>query len=253
MLKIAPLFFKNILEKFAQRCRHHFYEYSLYTVQDYDQARAQYDKFQLHIFEKIVDEIIQAFEHDAEGHCYTLEEYLATSEPTEHSWVVEVFDGETNFLRQIPVFSLGLTYIYQGQAQETAFFDPIHDEFFHAYRGKGAQLNARRLESRFCPQLLLRMGTHPLEAAYQSSQRQMGAVGLSLCWLAAGRLDMMIAREKDRTPMSPGAKLLLKESKVSCFQYLDARSKERYSLYGHKELLKNTVDTWNQLLSAPQG
>lgn len=253
MLKIAPLFFKNILEKLAQRCRHYFYEYSLYTAKDYPTAMAGFEKFQGHLLERISGEIIQAFENEAEGHCYSLEEYLSTDNPAEHSWIIEVFDGTNNFLRQIPFFSVGLTYVHQGQAQETAFFDPLHDEFFHACRGKGAQLNARRLEIRFCPQLLLRSGYHPLEVENHASQRQLGAPALSLGYVAAGRMDMIIAREKDRAPVGPGAKLLFKEAKGVCFQYTDPRSGEKYALYGHKELLKNTLDQWNSVLSKPQG
>lgn len=247
MLKIAPLFFKNTLEKFAQRCRNYFYENSHYTVRDYVQARSQYEKFQSHLLEKIVGEIIAAFENDAEGHCYTLEQYLATNNPAEHSWIIELFEGENNFLRQIPCFALGLTYVYQGKAEETAYFDPVHDEFFHACRGKGAQMNARRLEIECCEQLVLRLGSHQLEPSYLESERSIGAPNLSLCWLAAGRLDMVIARSRDRISLSPGAKLLVKEAKGLCFDYTDPRNGDKYSLYGHREMLKKTLDKWNQL------
>lgn len=251
MLKVPPLFFKNTLEKFAQRCRHYFYENSHYTVRDYAEAREKYEKFQAHLLEKIVAEIIATFESQAEdGHCYSLEQYLSAQTPATHSWVIELFEGESNFLRQIPCFAIGLTYIYDGQAQETAYLDPIHDEFFHACRGKGAQLSARRLQVQACDGPLLRLGSHQLEPQHLEAQRVLGALNLSLCWLSAGRLDLMVLKARDRVVLSPGAKLLFREAKGSCFDYIDPRNNEKYHLFGHKDILKKTLDHWNLAFNA---
>jgi fructose-1,6-bisphosphatase/inositol monophosphatase family enzyme len=248
MLKISPLFFKNALEKLTQRCRHYFYENSQYSVRDLEQARAKYLKFQAVLVEKIVTEISIAFEEQPEGHCYILQEYLKEKNPAEHSFVLEIIDGEENFLRQIPFFGLSLTYIYKGIAQEFGYLDPIHDEFFHACKGKGAQLNNRRLESAFCPDLLLQVGRHAREPRSTILDRAFGALSLSLCYVAANRLDVLIASEREATAVNPGAKLLLKEAKVGCFEYHDQRSLEKYALFGDTEVLTKIVSKWNQAL-----
>lgn len=56
---------------------------------------------------------------------------------------VDPIDGTTNFVRQIPLFSVTCAYLEGGRALVGGVYDPIHDDYFHASRGGGAFWNDR--------------------------------------------------------------------------------------------------------------
>lgn len=64
---------------------------------------------------------------------------------TEYEWLIDPIDGTTNFIHGIPHFCVSIACLHKGRIEHAVILDPIKREEFTASRGKGAQLNGRRI------------------------------------------------------------------------------------------------------------
>lgn len=142
-------------------------------------------------------------------HAFLGEEGGTSGNPdSEYRWIIDPLDGTTNFLRGIPHFAVSIACEYRGKIEHAVVLDPIRREEFVASRGRGAQLNGRRMRVSQLSSLdnaLLGTGipfrarqSEHLAAYSQSLEklaascagiRRAGAAALDLAYVAAGRLD----------------------------------------------------------------
>ena len=133
---------------------------------------------------------------------------LIGDEDAEYRWVIDPLDGTTNFARGIPHYAISIACLHKGKVEHAVVLDPVRREEFTASRGRGAQLNGRRIRVSELSSLdgaLLGTGIpftgHCAEhlGAYAKSVevlagqcagiRRAGAASLDLAYVAAGRLD----------------------------------------------------------------
>ena len=123
----------------------------------------------------------------------------------EHLWIADPLDGTTNYAHHIPVFGVSLALFHDNQVQVGAVYDPLLDEMYSAERGRGAFLNGKPIHvssirvfadavagSEFARDQKLRGRTAKLFGKILGrvmSARALGSAALSLCYIAAGRLD----------------------------------------------------------------
>lgn len=129
-------------------------------------------------------------------------------EDAEYLWVIDPLDGTTNFLRGIPHYGVSIACLHKGRIEHGVIVDPVRREEFTASRGRGAQLNGRRIRVSQRASLdgaLLGTGipfkghgdeqlpTYAAVLAELAGQcagiRRAGAASLDLAYVAAGRLD----------------------------------------------------------------
>ena len=89
-------------------------------------------------------EIISILRKAYPGHGILAEESGLT-DGDEYQWIIDPLDGTTNFLRGIPHFAVSIACEYRGKIEHAVVLDPIRREEFVASRGRGAQLNGRRI------------------------------------------------------------------------------------------------------------
>jgi len=135
----------------------------------------------------------------------TPEEQAAALQSSTGCWVLDPLDGTTNFAHGCPLFATSLALVQQGEVVLGLVYDPVRDELFAARKGRGATLNDTpihvndHIESlsdalalidfkRLPGPLAARLAT---QAPY-ASQRNIGAVVLDWCWLAAGRGELYL-------------------------------------------------------------
>lgn len=131
------------------------------------------------------------------------------SEESNVEWIIDPLDGTTNFTRGISQFAVSIAVRIDGKLEHAVIYDPVKDDEFTASRGRGAQLNGRRIRVSNQKNLtgaLLVTGepftkeTLPHMDAYQSCAKSLleqntagirrpGAAALDLAYLAAGRYD----------------------------------------------------------------
>ncbi len=120
-------------------------------------------------------------------------------------WIVDPLDGTTNFVHQVPHFSVSVALEEAGELLAATVFDPAGDECFTAARGRGARLNGVPIRvsavtalgealaavgfpatvPRDCPDV--RMFLEAVTAT--QSIRRTGSAALNLAYVASGRFD----------------------------------------------------------------
>jgi myo-inositol-1(or 4)-monophosphatase len=139
--------------------------------------------------------------------------------------VVDPIDGSVNAKRGIPYFSLSLA-VAEGPTLGDVYFGFVHDfgarEEWVAERGGGAQLNERPLDTpppKDPIEILSFEGTTTECIAARASAmigvagrlRVMGSLALSLCHLAAGRVDAVCSLKPARSIDIAAGQLLVRE------------------------------------------
>lgn len=127
-------------------------------------------------------------------------------EDSDYQWIIDPLDGTTNFVKGIPHFAVSIALKVKGKLDQAVIYDPIRGELFTASRGKGAQLNGRRIrvkQHRDLQGSVLATGfpfKHKQHTdayfnmfktlfAKTSDMRRAGSAALDLAYVAAGRVD----------------------------------------------------------------
>ena len=154
-------------------------------------------------------EIIYHLHKAYPGHAILGEETgLNGDADAEYRWLIDPLDGTTNFIRGIPHYAVSIACLHKGKLEHAVIVDPVRREEFTASRGRGAQLNGRRIRVSNLSSLdgaLLGTGipfkdhcddklgpyskSIEILAAQCAGIRRAGAASLDLAYVAAGRLD----------------------------------------------------------------
>ena len=180
--------------------------------------------------------------------------------------VIDPIDGSLNAKRGIPFFSLSIA-LADGERMGDVFFGFVHDfgsgEEWTAWRGEGARLNGAPLdgtrpkdtieilsfEATRAP-LIARDAPKVADLAYRL--RVMGSLALSLCHLAAGRLDGVCSLKAARSVDIAAAQLLVLEAGLAIELFddprafgeaeLDLEGRSRVAAAGTPELCRKIAD-----------
>lgn len=123
----------------------------------------------------------------------------------EIEWIVDPLDGTVNYFYGLPLFCVSIALRVRGTVELGCVYAPMLGEMFCAVRGQQALLNERPIRVSTRSQLAQAVifaghGSHDGSGeaglrrfAYLSSRvckmRILGSAALSLCYIAAGRLD----------------------------------------------------------------
>jgi myo-inositol-1(or 4)-monophosphatase len=138
--------------------------------------------------------------------------------------VVDPIDGSLNAKRGIPFFSISIA-VAEGSTMDDVFFGYVFDfgsgEEWLATRGEGATLNGEPLVE-LPKETLEILSFEATTTAYVSESavrfdgiahrlRVMGSLAISLCHLAAGRVDGVVSLKPARSVDIAAAQLLVRE------------------------------------------
>jgi myo-inositol-1(or 4)-monophosphatase len=150
--------------------------------------------------------------------------------------VIDPIDGSLNARRTIPSFALSVA-VASGSSMADVEFGFVHDfgadEEFVAEHHRGAQLNGEELLARgpgyglelvgveaTKPALIAPIVEGLVDKAYRL--RAIGSLAITVCWVAAGRLDGMLSARPTRSVDSAAAQLIAREAgAVVKFDHLD--------------------------------
>jgi myo-inositol-1(or 4)-monophosphatase len=139
--------------------------------------------------------------------------------------IVDPIDGSVNAKRGIPFFSLSFA-VAEGLTMEDVTFGYVYDfgarEEWVAERGRGASLNGRPLQAPPPKDPIEILSFEATTTAYIAERvssllevaerlRVMGSLALSLCHLAAGRVDAVCSLKPARSIDIAAAQLLVHE------------------------------------------
>ncbi|MCS7047370.1 MAG: inositol monophosphatase, partial [Gemmataceae bacterium] len=121
------------------------------------------------------------------------------------TWIVDPIDGTTNYVHDCPLYCVSIGLQIDGELVVGVVYDPCRQEMFSAYRGGGAWLNGRRLQTSIVDRIdeaLLATGFPPDLRGHErtldwwrffsfraQSLRRTGSTALNMAYVAAGRFD----------------------------------------------------------------
>ena len=149
--------------------------------------------------------IISVIKNAYPEHAFLAEESGQEGE-NDYLWIIDPLDGTTNFLHGFPHFSVSIALQNKGVLEQAVIYDPLKQELFTASKGKGAQLNNRKIRVSIKKTLdgaLLGTGfPYNNESVMQqfiesyknlfpnvAGIRRAGVASLDLAYVACGRLD----------------------------------------------------------------
>lgn len=150
--------------------------------------------------------VIKVLREKYPGHAILAEETGAHPGRDEYEWVIDPLDGTTNYLHGFPQFAVSIACKIRGKLEQAVVYDPLREEMFTATRGRGAQLNDRRIRVsdrksldgallgtgfpfREHQNLDLYMQMFRLMVEQTAGLRRPGSAALDLAYTAAGRTD----------------------------------------------------------------
>ena len=124
-------------------------------------------------------------------------------------WIVDPIDGTTNFICDLPLYTISIAYEEQGEIVVGCVYCPRLDEMFTATKGGGAFLNGRPI--RVSDETVLRNAIVAMSFAHRneeagsrmlrllprmrgrfSDMRRLGSAALDLCLTACGRFEAYV-------------------------------------------------------------
>ena len=178
--------------------------------------------------------------------------------------VVDPIDGSLNAKRGIPFFSLSIA-VADGETMDDVFFGYVHDfgsgEEWTAARGRGALLDGRPIVERPKDELEV-LSFEATTTAYVSENaarfdgvahrlRVMGSLAITLCHLAAGRVDGVVSLKPARAVDIAAAQLLVREQGLAIDlpeappfggAPLDLAARSRVTAAGNEDLCRRLTD-----------
>jgi myo-inositol-1(or 4)-monophosphatase len=179
--------------------------------------------------------------------------------------VIDPIDGSLNAKRGIPFFAVSIA-VADGERMGDVHFGYVYDfgsgEEWIARRGEGATLNGAPLDMKpkdtieilsfeaTLTSLIARDAPKVAELAYRL--RIMGSLALSLCHLAAGRVDAVCSLKGARSVDIAAAQLLVREAGLAIELFddprafgeaeLDLEGRSRVAAAGTPELCRQVAD-----------
>ena len=172
--------------------------------------------------QQAVTDVIRATFPD---HAVVGEEGTTGDPGTEHVWYVDPLDGTTNFAHGLPFFCVSVALVSRGRTAAGAVYDPARDEMFAASPGGGATVNGLPLRvsgvDRLDRALVVAQAQSVDEGeirAYAAlvrrlmqaagGVRSLGSPALTLCAIAAGRLEAYCEYAMDAWDIAAGQLIL---------------------------------------------
>ena len=74
---------------------------------------------------------------------FITEEWTVSQEQKEFTWIIDPLDGTTNFIHGLPIYSISVGLMKQGEMVGGIVYELNKDEIFYAWKGGGAFMNHR--------------------------------------------------------------------------------------------------------------
>jgi myo-inositol-1(or 4)-monophosphatase len=154
------------------------------------------------------------------------EEGVGVSARKEFTWIIDPLDGTVNFIHQLPLFSVSVALMREGEVVCGVVHAPILGETFVARKGGGAWRNGERLHVSSVGTIVrslavtgfsydIRRKAAPTVNKFRrvveraQGVRRLGSAALDLAYVAAGRFELFW--EEDLAPWDVAAGALLVE------------------------------------------
>lgn len=152
--------------------------------------------------------IIKTLQRAYPDYGFLCEESGEIKSESDYTWIIDPLDGTTNFIHGYPHFCVSIALKHGDNIEHGVIWDPVRQELFTATRGRGSQVNNRRMRvtqrrkldgSLVSVSFLKYPGKSEIAdqlrqdlAKRAAGLRRSGSAALDLAYVAAGRLDACV-------------------------------------------------------------
>lgn len=197
------------------------------------------------------EKLVSAFQQLLPDSVFLTEEDTIENQQGEWQWIIDPLDGTTNFIHQLPCFSISVALRHFDKTVMGIVYDPSKRECFYAYQGGGAFLNDKAIhvsDTSTLSESLMATGfpyydfewlpqyLKTLEYFIQETRgiRRFGSAAIDLAYVAAGRFDAFFEYSLNAWDVAAGAYIVEQAGgKVS-----DFTGKDNY-LFGGEIITSN--------------
>lgn len=171
---------------------------------------------------------------------------------SDYVWIIDPLDGTTNFTHALPVYAISVALQYKHETILGIVYHLQMNELFSAIKGKGAQLNGKKIsvsQRLALSESLIATGfpymdfawmdayIETMKAFLRASQgmRRMGSAAIDLAYVACGRFEGFWENKLSPWDVAAGA-LIVQEAGG---MVTDFSGKENY-LFGKQIIASNT-------------
>ena len=150
----------------------------------------------------ITESILKKFPN----HSIIAEEGYEKQTDSDYRWVIDPLDGTTNYVHNLPIFSVSIGLQYKAETILGVVYNPAVDKLFHAIKNEGAFMNDDKISvssSNTLSDCVLATGFPYIHDKYYDASfsifkdfydktqglRRFGVASLDLCFVAMGRFD----------------------------------------------------------------
>ena len=172
------------------------------------------------------------------NHSIIAEEGYENLTSSDYRWVIDPLDGTTNYVHNLPIFSVSIGLQYKEETVLGIVYNPAADKLFYATKKNGAFLNHNNISvssSNTLSESVLATGfpySHDkyydtsfsiFKDFYDKTQglRRLGVASLDLCFVAMGRFDGFYEFNLKPWDMCAGA-IIAKEAGGLCTDWDNA-------------------------------
>ena len=187
------------------------------TVGNFIQAEAQNfnrDSVEVKSFNQLVsyvdktaeEKLVEGLKQIMPEAGFITEEATIATEQKEYMWVIDPLDGTTNFIHQLPIYSISIALLHNNIPVIGVVFEPNRHELFYAWKDGGAYLNGHKITVKQNNELsksllatgfpyydfdLMQRYLNTLQAFLRTTRgmRRMGSAAVDLAYVACGRFD----------------------------------------------------------------
>jgi myo-inositol-1(or 4)-monophosphatase len=201
-----------------------------------------------------------------QGSVFLTEEKTAPSEAGDLRWIIDPLDGTTNFLHQLPCFSVSVALQAEGRTVVGIVFEINRRECFYAWKNGGAWLNGQPVRVGAAARIeetLLATGFPYYDYAHLDAYlrvlrgfmlgargiRRLGSAAVDLAYVACGRFDGFFEYSLNIWDIAGGAFLIEQAGgKVTDFsgsdQYLRSGKVVAGNPVIHRQLLSHIAEAF---------
>ena len=151
-------------------------------------------------------QIIETIRETFPDHAILAEESGVNNGTAEYQWLIDPLDGTTNYVHQLPFFTISIALASGGNIELGLILNPMDGELYSAIAGRGAALNDTPIQVSSTASVsdsllvtgfpydfsgIVEPAMKRFSICQQASQgvRRLGSAALDLCYVACGRFD----------------------------------------------------------------